>query len=63
MVPLSPSRYVNWATKSALELFHAGLDTHQIADYWGISEAEAERRVSVERSNFKGLPDPYEAQA
>lgn len=62
MVPSSPSCQVNWVTRSALDLFHAGLNTHQIAEYWNITEAEAERRLNIERSNHKGLPIPYEAR-
>lgn len=44
---------------SALELFRLGWGTDRIAEYWQISEAEALRRVNVERSNLKRLPSPY----
>lgn len=47
---------------TAYELFRLGWSTDRIATYWNISEAEAERRVNVERSNHKGLPCPYGAQ-
>lgn len=50
-------------TATALELFRLGWDTARIAQYWQISEAEALRRLNVERSNAKHLPSPYEAAA
>lgn len=46
---------------TALELFRLGWGTDRIADYWQISEAEALRRVNIERSNRKRLPSPYGA--
>lgn len=48
---------------SAYDLFKLGWGTDKIASYWAISEAEAERRLTVERSNLRGLPDPYEVTA
>lgn len=48
-------------TASALELFRLGWDTLRIAEYWKIDEAEALRRLSIERSNAKRRPNPYEA--
>lgn len=47
---------------SCLDLFRLGWGTDRIAAYWRISEAEALRRVNVERSNAKGLPSPYGGQ-
>jgi hypothetical protein len=44
---------------SALELFRLGCDTACIAEYWQITEAEALRRLNVERSNARRLPSPY----
>lgn len=44
---------------TALELFRLGWDTKRIAEYWQISEAEALRRLNIERSNAKRLPSPY----
>ena len=46
---------------SARELFRLGWDTIKIAEYWRISEAEALRRITLERSNMLRLPNPYEA--
>lgn len=43
-------------------LFLLGWDTIRIAEYWGISEAEALRELSVERSIKLGLSVPYEAR-
>lgn len=43
----------------ALELFRLGWSTDRIATYWGITEAQALRRVNNERSEKKGLPSPY----
>ncbi len=48
---------------SCLELFRLGWDTTRIAEYWRIDEAEAHRRVNIERSASKGLPSPYEVAA
>ena len=56
MIP-SPDKSASMAT--ALELFRRGWDTLRIAEYWQISEAEALRRLNVERSNAKRLPSPY----
>lgn len=44
---------------TALELFRLGWGTDRIAEYWQITEAEALRRLNIERSNFKRLPSPY----
>lgn len=46
---------------SALELFRLGWDTLRIAEYWSITEAEALRRLTVERSNRMRRPNPFEA--
>lgn len=45
---------------SAYEMFSLGFDTRWIEAYFGISEAEALRRINVERSAAKGLPNPYQ---
>ncbi len=41
---------------SCLDLFRLGWDTVKIADYWTITEDEALRRVTAERSALKNLP-------
>lgn len=46
-----------------LELFRAGSDTAQIARIFSISEAQALRLVSSERSAKLGLPDPHQRSA
>jgi hypothetical protein len=40
---------------SVLELFRLGWGTDRIAEYWNITEANALRRLNVERSIAKGL--------
>ena len=47
---------------TALELFRSGMDTMEIAKSLGIHQWEAERRLTVEMSNHKGLPSPYGAR-
>jgi hypothetical protein len=44
---------------TALELFRLGWGTDRIAEYYAISEAEALRRLNIERSNSMRLPSPY----
>jgi hypothetical protein len=58
----APSQQYGTRMASAHELFQIGWGTDRIADYWNITEAEAERRLSIERSIHKGLPNPYEAR-
>ncbi len=62
MMAGSPLSQFGGGMASAHELFRLGWGTVKIAAYWNISEAEAERRLTVERSNRKGLPVPYEAR-
>ena len=47
---------------SAYSLFLLGKDTSDIAKALGVSEAKALKVLSVERSQSKGLPAPYEAR-
>jgi hypothetical protein len=54
------AHYSSCNMASCLDLFRLGWDTVRIAAYWQISEAEALRRVSVERSKARSLPIPYE---
>lgn len=48
---------------SVLELFRLGWGTDRIAEYWDITEAEALRRVNVERSVNLGRSIPYEPRS
>ncbi|MGV1869743.1 hypothetical protein [Agrobacterium rosae] len=50
---------VRYANASALDLFRIDFDTCSIAAYFQITEAEAEKRLTLERSAARGLPDPY----
>ena len=43
---------------SAYDLFRIGWGTDRIAAYWDITEAEASRRLTSERCNYRGLPLP-----
>lgn len=45
---------------SALSLFRGGRDTADIAVILGISEPEAFKQLSIERSKHLNLPIPYE---
>ena len=43
----------------ALQMFHNGKDTLDIAKHFGVNEAVALRWISTERSEVRGLPKPY----
>lgn len=42
-----------------IDLFKFGLDTAEIADRLGISEAEALKQLTIQRSQKRGLDSPY----
>lgn len=47
---------------SCHSLFLLGHDTASIAEIRGLSEAAVLRRLTVERSHVRGLPNPYEGR-
>lgn len=52
------------AGQRAYDLFtEFGYDTMQVAKRMNISEAKAERLITIERCRRSGLPNPYEVVA
>ena len=47
----------------AYVMFRAGQDTASIAAYFDVAEARVLEWVNLERSDFLGLPSPYEGPA
>lgn len=46
--------------RQAYLVFHDGHNTLQVAQHLKITEAQAEKRITIGRSLFTGLPNPYE---